>query len=241
MNSEYEILDFEDAEHYNVGGYLYTRDIIDDYYDVSTAIHRTNAKFGMARAFLTAALDLEQLVSVYHKISSIDNYEVSDFEKSHGSTTSRNHEIRYFAVDNRLYPMGGRAYQDFQSYHRGAYSGIFHAPTGLSGLDMDTYITTTYETNQGPKTLQEFLDQQMSDLRAQASGASTGEDMIQLTDRSYQHQAGFFDTMIARTYVGYGTSTLGLPSISGQVGDADTPISWQCEPLVGSYQLDRTK
>ena len=91
---------------------------------------------------------------------------------------------------------------------------------------MDTYITTTYETNQGPKTLQEFLDQQMSDLRAQASGASTGEDMIQLTDRSYQHQAGFFDTMIARTYVGYGTSTLGLPSISGQVGDADTPSTW---------------
>ena len=95
MNSEYEILDFEDAKHYNIGGYLYTRDIIDDYYDVSTAIHRTNAKFGMARAFLTAALDLEQLVSVYHKISSIDNYEVSDFEKSHGSTTTRNHEIRY--------------------------------------------------------------------------------------------------------------------------------------------------
>ena len=48
---EYEILDFEDAEHYNVSGYLYTRDIIDDYYDVSTAIHRTNAKFGMAKAF----------------------------------------------------------------------------------------------------------------------------------------------------------------------------------------------
>ena len=226
LNSEYEILDFQDAEHYNVGGYLYTRDIIDDYYDVSTEIHRTNAKFGMARAFLTAALDLDQLVSVYHKISSIDNYEVSDFEESHGSTTARNHEIRYFAVDNRLYPLGGSAYRDFQSYHRGAYSGIFHAPTGLSGLDMDTYITTTYETNQGPKTLQEFLDQQMSDLRAQASGASTGEDMIQLTDRNYQHQAGFFDTMIARTYVGYGTSTLGLPSISGQVGDADTPSTW---------------
>ena len=226
LNSEYNILDIQEAEHYDVGGYLYTRDIFDDYYDVSTAIHRINAKFGMARAFLTAALDLEELVSVYHKISSIDNYEVSDFEESHGSTTARNHEIRYFAVDNRLYPLGGRAYQDFQSYHRGAYSGIFHAPTGLSGLDMDTYIRTTYETNQGPKTLQEFLDQQMSDLRAQASGASTGEDMIQLTDRSYQHQAGFFDTMIARTYVGYGTSTLGLPSISGQIGDADTPSTW---------------
>ena len=32
--------------------------------------------------------------------------------------------------------------------------------------------------------------------------------------------------MIARTYVGYGTSTLGLPSIGGQVGDADTPSTW---------------
>ena len=32
--------------------------------------------------------------------------------------------------------------------------------------------------------------------------------------------------MVARTYVGYGTSTLGLPSISGQEGDADTPSTW---------------
>ena len=223
LNSEYELLAFEDAKHYDMGGYLYTRDIMDDYYDVSTAIHRTNAKFGMARAFLTTAFGLEELVNIYDGISSIDSYEVYDFQ---GSTTSRNHEIRYFAVDNRLYPLGGKAYQDFQSYHRGAYSGIFHAPTGLSGLDLDTYLTTTYETNQGPKTLQEFLDQQMSDLRAQASGASTGEDMIQLTDRSYQHREGFFDTMVARTYVGYGTSTLGLPSVSGQAGDADTPSTW---------------
>ena len=69
--------------------------------------------------------------------------------------------------------MGGRAYQVSSLITEG-HIQVFSIPTGLSGLDMDTYITTTYETNQGPKTLQEFLDQQMSDLRAQASGASTG-------------------------------------------------------------------
>ena len=72
----------------------------------------------------------------------------------------------------------------------------------------------------------EFQTRYMEDLKAQASGASTGEDMIQMTDMDYQHLDSFFDTMIARTYVGYGTSTLGLPSISGQVGDADTPSTW---------------
>jgi len=225
-SSEFELSEFDAASHYDLAGYRYTRDIMDDYYDVSTALHRTNARFGMARAFLITAFQLEELVQIYDGISSIDSYEVSDYEESHGSTTSRNHEIRYFAVDNRLFPLGGKYYQDYQSYHRGQTTGIFHAPTHLSGLDINSYITTTYETNQGPMSSQGFQDQYLDDLKAQASGASTGEDMIQMTDMDYQHLDGFFDTMVARTYVGYGTSTLGLPSISGQIGDADTPSTW---------------
>ncbi|HIG33401.1 MAG TPA: hypothetical protein EYQ11_00770 [Candidatus Poseidoniales archaeon] len=225
-SSTFELFDFDDASHYDMSGYRYTRDIIDDYDDLSTALHRTNARFGMARAFLITAFSLDDLVQIYDGITSIDSYEVSDYEKSHGSTISRNHEIRYFAVDNRLYPLGGKYYQDYKSYHRGQTTGIFHAPTHLSGLDIDSYITTTYETNQGPKSPEDFQTQYMSDLKAQASGASTGEDMIQMIDMDYQHLDSFFDTMIARTYVGYGTSTLGLPSMSGQVGDADTPSTW---------------
>jgi len=225
-SSSFELSEFEDASHYDLAGYRYTRDIMDDYYDVSTALHRTNARFGLARAFLITAFGLEDLVSMYDGISSIDSYEVSDYDESHGSTTSRNHEIRYFAVDNRLYPLGGKYYQDYQSYHRGQTTGIFHAPTHLSGLDIDSYITTTYETNQGPMSPEEFQDQYLDDLKAQASGASAGGETIQMTDMDYQHLAGFFDTMIARTYVGYGTSTLGLPSASGQEGDADTPSTW---------------
>jgi len=225
-SSEFELAEFDDASHYDMAGYRYTRDIIDDYDDLSTALHRTNARFGLARAFLITAFSLDDLVQIYDGISSIDTYEVSDYEESHGSTTSRNHEIRYFAVDNRLYPLGGMYYQDYQSYHRGQTTGIFHAPTHLSGLDIDSYITTTYETNQGDHTPEEFQSTYLEDLKAQASGASTAEDMIQMTDMNYQHLDSFFETMIARTYVGYGTSTLGLPSISGQVGDADTPSTW---------------
>ena len=225
-SSSFELSDFDEASHYDMAGYRYTRDIIDDYDDLSTALHRTNARFGMARAFLITAFSLEDLVQIYDGISSIDSYEVSDYDQSHGSTTSRNHEIRYFAVDNRLFPLGGKYYQDYQSYHRGQTTGIFHAPTHLSGLDLDSYITTTYETNQGPMSPDEFQTRYMEDLKAQASGASTGEDMIQMTDMDYQHLDGFFETMVARTYVGYGTSTLGLPSISGQEGDADTPSTW---------------
>ena len=225
-SSAFELAEFDDASHYDLAGYRYTRDIIDDYEDLSTALHRTNARFGLARAFLITAFALEDLVQIYDGISSIDSYEVSDYDESHGTTTTRNHEIRYFAVDNRLYPLGGKYYQDYKDYHRGQTTGIFHAPTHLSGLDINSYITTTYETNQGPMSSDEFQSRYLEDLKAQASGASTGEDMIQMTDMDYQHLDSFFDTMIARTYVGYGTSTLGLPSISGQVGDADTPSTW---------------
>ncbi len=225
-SSDFELAEFDEAGHYDMAGYRYTRDIIDDYDDLSSALHRVNSRFGMARAFLITAFSLEDLVNIYDGVSSIDSYEVSDYEESHGSTTSRNHEIRYFAVDNRLYPLGGKYYQDYQSYHRGQTTGIFHAPTHLSGLDIDSYISTTYETNQGPMSPEDFQTKYLEDLKAQASGASTGEDMIQMTDMDYQHLDSFFDTMIARTYVGYGSSTLGLPSISGQVGDADTPSTW---------------
>ena len=37
---------------------------------------------------------------------------------------------------NRLYPLGGQYYEDY-SYHQGQTTGIFHAPTSLSGLDTE--------------------------------------------------------------------------------------------------------
>ena len=220
-SSSYEIKDQPD--HYDLGGYRYTKDLYDDFYDVSTGLHRANAKFGMMRAFLTSGFQLNELVSIYDGITSIDNYVVTDYD---GGTTTRNHEIRYFAVDNRLYPLGGKYNADYSSYHRGQTTGIFHAPTHLSGLDIDTYITTTYETNQGMMDSQEYSDRYMEDIRSQASGATTADEMIAINDIDYQHNEQFFETMVARTYVGYGTSTLGLDSPGGLSGQADSPSSW---------------
>ena len=61
----------------------------------------------------------------------------------------------------------------------------------------------------------------MDDVVRQSSGASSDStEVIRMIDIDYQHLPEFFETMVARTYVGYGSSTLGLP------GDAETPSVW---------------
>ncbi len=212
--------------YYDIGGYRYTTDLIDDFESASTTIHRTNSKLAISRAFLVSSFTMDELVDMYHAISTTLTYSIQNYEDSLGSNIERNNEIRYFAIDNRLYPLGGSYYDDY-SYHYGQTTGIFHAPTGLSGLDMDNYVKTMYQTQRGadnaivPMTAQEFNDAYLRDLELQQSGAiSDASQVIRYTDIDYQHTSNFFETMVARTYVGYGTSTLGLQ------GDAETPSVW---------------
>ena len=54
-------------------------------------------------------------------------------------------------------------------------------------------------------------------MRQQSGAAQDATEVIQMIDIDYQHQDAFFETMVARVYVGYGSSTLGLP------GDASQP------------------
>ena len=206
--------------HYLIGGYRYTSDLIEDFNDVSTGLHRANSKLALSRAFLSSAFDMDELAAIYHDITNLE-YEVQDYQGSLGQTVVRNNDIRYFAIDNRLYPLGGTYYGDYQ-YHRGQTTGIFHAPTGLSGLDMEDYITSVYETQRGegpiiPRSSEEFEDEYMNDVIRQSSGASDSNEIIRMVDIDYQHQPAFFETMVARFYVGYSTSMLGLP------GDAEQP------------------
>ncbi|PXF24849.1 MAG: hypothetical protein CXX70_10010, partial [Methanobacteriota archaeon] len=209
------------ATHYVIGGYRYTSDLIEDFDDVSTNLHRTNARLALSRAFLIEAFDMNDLADIYHGITNLE-YDVQNYEGSLGETITRNNEIRYFAIDNRLYPLGGAYYADYE-YHRGQTTGIFHAPTGLSGLDMQDYISTVYDTQRGdgpiiPRTAQEYETEYLNDIIRQSSGAAADpSETIRLVDIDYQQQPAFFETMVARFYVGYGTSTLGLP------GDAEQP------------------
>nr|AIF15051.1 Oligosaccharyl transferase STT3 subunit family protein (STT3) [uncultured marine group II/III euryarchaeote KM3_69_D10] len=214
-NAMFEI----DTTHYLIDDYRYTSDLIEDFNDVSTSLHRTNARLALSRAFLTKAFDMDELVDIYHGITGLE-YDVQNYEGDLGEMVTRNNDIRYFAIDNRLYPLGGAYYADYQ-YHRGQTTGIFHAPTGLSGLDMDDYITAVYETQRGdgpiiPRTAAEYEQEYMNDIIRQSSGASEANEIIRMVDIDYQQQPAFFETMVARFYVGYSTSSLGLPGDAAQ-------------------------
>ena len=209
-------------QYYDISGYRYTPDLIEDFDDVSTGLHRVNAKLALSRALLLEIFNSEEINDLYHDMSTKLVYEVQDYKGDFGETISRNNEIRYFAVDNRLYPLGGQYYEDY-GYHQGQTTGIFHAPTSLSGLDTETYISSVYQTQRGdgpiiPRTGEEYENEYLNDVIRQQSGALTDvNEMIRMVDIDYQHQPEFFDTMVARIYVGYGSSSLGLP------GEAEQP------------------
>ena len=209
-------------QYYDISGYRYTPDLIEDFDDVSSGLHRVNAKLALSRALLLEIFNSEEINDLYHDMSTKLVYEVQDYEGDFGEIISRNNEIRYFAVDNRLYPLGGQYYEDY-GYHQGQTTGIFHAPTSLSGLDTETYISSVYQTQRGdgpiiPRTGEEYENEYLNDVIRQQSGALTDvNEMIRMVDIDYQHQPEFFDTMVARIYVGYGSSSLGLP------GEAEQP------------------
>ena len=212
----------ESASHTIFGEYWYTEDLIEDYLDVATSIHRKNSRIAMVTQLLTAALDAREDVTIhdmYHDIMDVGgeegNYDVQDYEKAPGETISRDHEIRYFAIDNRLYPRAGRYTADY-NYNGGQPMGIFGAPTILAGQDTGTYMDEVYETIRGDfsdEMTREEVDLAMQkDFLNQQAGAEI--DPLQIEDVRVDHMPAFFDTMVARTYVGYGASTLGLDTAS---------------------------
>tara|TARA_Y100001980_G_C14556630_1_gene348944 strand:+ start:1307 stop:11071 length:9765 start_codon:yes stop_codon:yes gene_type:complete len=207
------------ASHYVVGDYWYTSDIIEKFDDAGTSIHRQNSQIALATQVLTGSLDSEQINDLYNEIIQLDIYEVPDSEGAPGQTITRNHEISYFAIDTRLYPLGGGAYLD-TSFNRKNPTGIFYAPTILSGQDPAHFMNTIYETQRGTesiieRTAEDFNEQYKMDVLRSQSGGDV--EIIELVDVRYDHSESFFDTMLARTYVGYGASDLGLTDYTGTV------------------------
>ena len=208
------------TSHYVIGGYWYTSDILEGLTDPSTSLHRQNTRFALGRQMLQSSLDLTALVDVYHRITTNVEYDVISYEGGPGEILTRNHDIRYFAVDNRLYPVGG-LYNAMAGYHSYNPTGIFYAPTTLSGLDPDSYIKSVYQTQRGdgpviPRTQAEYEMEYLLDITKQASGATV--EPIELIDIDYQQRSAFFETMVARAYVGYGSTSLGLSGNPSQPG-----------------------
>ena len=181
---------------------------------------------------------------LYHDLINLNSpYRVQDYEGAPGETITRDHEIRYFAIDDRLYPRAGRYTAD-SNYNRGQPMGIFGAPTILAGQDVTTYMNEVYETVRGDfqdeMTREEVDDAMQKDFLNQQAGADI--DMLQIEDVRVDHNPAFFDTMVARTYVGYGASTLGLdagssnPQPSQHFGQSGSPgtILTNALPLPGA-------
>jgi len=229
------------TSHYIIGDYWYTKDIVEEFNDVGTSLHRQNARLAMARELLINTMSMDEMVSLFHDLTSID-YEVVNYDAGPGETVIRNHDIRYFAVDNRLYPIAGYQYAE-AAFHYGNPTGIFYAPTTLSGLDPNNYLQTVYITQRGDRpeqemTAAEYEDAYIADILASQSGSGT--EIITLTDVRVDQQEAFFDTMIARIYVGYGGPHLGLQGrlaqpaqhFGGQ-GTPDTALTY-APPLPGA-------
>ena len=236
-----------ETTHYIIGDYWYTSDLIDEYLSVSTNIHRQNARLALTVQLLDAVFDAHPTATIHDLYNDIINmegyYTVQDYDAAPGETIDRDHEIRYFAVDNRLYPRAGRYTADSQ-YNSGQPMGIFGAPTILSGQDIQTFMSETYETIRGEfkdeMTAAEYEEAVKKDFLNNQAGADI--DFISLEDVRITHQPAFFDTMVARTYVGYGASSLGLdtdssnPQPSQHFGQSGSPgsILQQAVPLPGA-------
>ena len=78
----------ESPTHYIIGDYRYTSDLIEDYNDLSTGIHRNNAKLAVGRAFITHVLDLDQIVGLVSDLSEIQ-HDVQTFEGRLGGNSPK--------------------------------------------------------------------------------------------------------------------------------------------------------
>jgi len=198
--------------HYIIGDYWYTADLINEFDSVSTHIHRKNARLALTVQLLGESLTSAGIINLYDDIIGMeDYYEVQDYDGAPGDTISRDHEIRYFAVDNRLYPRAGRYTAD-QNYNSRQPMGIFGAPSILSGQDVETFMSTVYETTRGgfeqEMTPEEVDEAMYQDMLNQQAGADV--ELLSISDVRVDHSAAFFETMLARAYIGYGASTLGM-------------------------------
>ena len=232
----------EGRTHTIFGDYWYTADLLDEYLSVSTGIHRHNARLAMMTQLLTEAFDANPDHTIHDLYDDLINleglYTVQDYEGAPGETISRDHEIRYFAIDDRLYPRAGRYTAD-ANYNRGQPMGIFGAPTILSGQDITTYMDEVYETLRGDfadeMTREEVDEAMQKDFLNQQAGAEI--DPLQIQDVRVDHNPAFFNTMVARAYVGYGASTLGVgttvsnPQPAQHFGQSGSPGTFMANSL----------
>lgn len=181
---------YSEVEDFLKGPGNYIRTIIDnpdifDPYDANMDIQ--NAMYIILRQLFTSKLNVDQMADFYHDIRQVTGK-----------------EIKYFAVDSRLFPFSG------------SQTGIFYAPAKLSDHRMEENMPIDFfeikaETDQGT-----FWPHEVP------IGA-------QVTDVRIEYKDMFYDSMLYRTFVGYSpvdageNQNVGIPGVSGEL-EEQTPI-----------------
>ena len=170
--------------HYVFGEYWYTSDIVEELDSVSTFVHQNNARIALGTQMLNSALTSEEIHDLHHALSLI-RYSVPDYEGLPGSMTDRNHEIDYLAIDHRLYPKGGAQTAD-SSYNSYNPTGIFRAPTNLSGQDQNTFFDIVIQAEENGFATEMTSSEFSERLRDYQNAAAQGIDAtpINYTDKA---------------------------------------------------------
>ncbi len=139
----------------------------------------TNAKYAAVRGVLMN-VDLETQVSLLKDLEDMVNK-----------------NIRYFAVDSRLFPFTAQN------------TGIFYAPIKLADKDIDEFLEYVVETTEGEMSMEEVEDRVEEDP----------DFREQIIDYKLKYTDNFYNSLFYRCYIGYsgkdlGKGDLGVPAIA---------------------------
>jgi asparagine N-glycosylation enzyme membrane subunit Stt3 len=155
-------------------------------------IQDANARYLAAMGEITMHMNKEQIVSLYHDLSVTTGW-----------------QIRYFAIDSRLFPFSGEN------------TGIFYAPAKLSDHRM-----------KDPNMPYDFFE-------IKAVGTYGGEyslddvpDDVKVKEYKLVYNDMFYNTMLYKCFVGYGgkdigqDNTKGVPGLSGDLEQQEPLQGW---------------
>ena len=64
----------DETSHYIIGDQWYTADLMTGLSDVSTSLHRENARLALGRQMMHAFMDMDEMVGLYHHITTDVEY-----------------------------------------------------------------------------------------------------------------------------------------------------------------------
>jgi len=172
-----------------------------DRYGQYTATELNNAMYAKARMLILDLLGHERLVEFHH-----------DVQMTTGTS------IRYFAVDNRMFP------------YSASNTGIFYAPITLADRDVEDFLE--YRANAEYREDPEgdwipFEGNPITTERLESEVDIWGAENIRIINYDLFYRDGFYDSMFYKAYVGYSGEDIGISDGVPSYGPAEELRNYQ--------------